>query len=328
MLTMEIMATIKFVTNLHPFQNGREWQFHPNFFEGKDVKGDDVCDKNGKKISFPVPNEAGVYIVGVKIPVSDPKQFDENGKPIDKAVEKFCPLYVGIQKKIKNKIKGHRDPRNRSTSNGELNSYKELFDLSMPPSKFYKGIEKWNEYWCNKKGKERNLETLINEIKINGYDSMVFFPNPLFFEKCLSPNGLGFSHVSNTHDFFLQKNDNYKLLAETKLFERINYTKETIEKKYWYAYATKTNNPNIDFNDNSICQQIEAATKWKLIHTLGIPTYAGINGAGLPMWHRLKNHEEIDMEINLFDIKDDLVNMTGQTFNITQNDQNEQVFII
>ena len=124
------MATIKFVTNLHPFQNGREWQFHPNFFEGKDVKGDDVCDKNGKKISFPVPNEAGVYIVGVKIPVSDPKQFDENGKPIDKAVEKFCPLYVGIQKKIKNKIKGHRDPRNRSTSNGELNSYKELFDLS------------------------------------------------------------------------------------------------------------------------------------------------------------------------------------------------------
>jgi hypothetical protein len=49
------------------------------------------------------------------------------------------------------------------------------------------------------------------------------------------------------------------------------------------------------------------------------------------MWHRLENlkkKEEIDMEINLFDIKDDLVNMTGQTFNITQNDQNEQVFII
>ncbi len=66
------MATIEFTTNLPLSRNPicpKPWQFDPKYFDS-------------------IPDEAGVYIVGVKINV------DGQG-------EKFCPLYVGIKNNIR-----------------------------------------------------------------------------------------------------------------------------------------------------------------------------------------------------------------------------------
>jgi len=240
------MATIKFTTNLHPFQNDGAWQFHPNFFEGKDANGNDVCDNNGNIISFPVPNEPGVYIVGVKIPVSDPKQFDENGKPIDKAVERFCPLYVGIQDDLSTKISGHRNPNNTSTYTGELNSFKELWNLNEEPKIFYKGIQIWNEKWRRSKktvedpNRIDQLGLFMTEVRDCAENCLIWFPNRVFFNVYLNTDLSNYGEKSGHFGSVgLNKDLDTINTKEAKILKKlIEEVKLKIENNFWYAFIT------------------------------------------------------------------------------------------
>lgn len=313
------MATIKFTTNLHPFQNGGAWQFHPNFFEGKDANGNDVCN--------PVPNEAGVYIVGVKIPVSDPPQFDENGKQLNAPKnEKFCPLYVGIRDNLKSRIKSHQK------YNGYLNGKKELFDLSQPIKQIYQEILLLNYVWM--KSKKKNADkNWLNKYMPN----LIWFNSNIFFNEYLGLSNPPLStYVDNQywHRGSLSI-DLPNLPNSNLLIDKINNTKKIIFENFYYAYYEFEPKKiklqeNADYNTQikPTLEKIESATKWKLMRVLNIPTYADIHGAGKKIWKDLDQGQYVDIDIDLTDIKNVLVNMTGQPFKITTNNQNEQVFII
>jgi hypothetical protein len=319
------MTKIEFTTNLPKSVDDNcpnPWKFEPKYFDT-------------------IPKEPGVYIVGVKITVNDPQQFDENGKIIKGKVEKFCPLYVGIRNNLKSRITAHRK---KDSSSGELNTNKELFDLDIigNANKLYESIKNllsMRDSITNKHTPNGNTPTsnfpilcekcaqelvMFHKLK-KDKNLLIWFPNPAFFE--IIVNSKFFKSKYKYHDSGKSGNYNHKTslsgdLKHTKchpLKDRIVETKKIIENKYWYAYASKQNNPHVDFNDNSLLQQIEAATKWKLMHNHSVPTYAGINGSGFPIWDKLKNNGNVDIEINLFDIKNDLVNMTGKPFKLDIN---------
>ena len=317
------MATIKFTTNLHPFQNDGAWQFHPNFFEGKDA--------NGAQISFPVPNEPGVYIVGVKIPVSDPKQFDEKGKEIDKAIEKFCPLYVGIQDDLSTKISGHRNPNNTSTYTGELNSFKELWNLNEEPKIFYKGIQIWNEKWRRSRKTDddfkrlKQLKNFITEVESNANKCLIWFPNKVFFNTYLTTNRSNYEEKSgHMGSVGLNKDLDTINTKEAKTLKKlIEKVKLKIQNNFWYAFITAKDIDNSILQSNShplkevaeeylkdsnwnigrkngpgktICESVENATNRALAQK-GIYTYAKA--------HTPKHPYIIDFS----NLKDDLVCM-------------------
>lgn len=277
------MATIKFTTNL-PLNSdpnwSKPWLFDPKYFDS-------------------IPDKPGVYIVGVKIPVFDPKQFEEKGEQINK-VEKFCPLYVGTHKNsLRSRIKGHWDRENKDTIVGTLNSFKELFDLSLSPNKFYKGIEIWNKEWKHKKNSVENLNNLFSEIKEHGHKSLIWFPDMLFFDHYLSSGGNHISPISNWHNNTAIKNDNFLKLSKTTLLKKINDAKDKISNKYWYAYSV------VDKDDKNLLSEIEANANIKL-QGYGVWTYA----------YSKKNIRNC-FDIDLTAIKDDLVNMTGKPFPLT-----------
>jgi len=83
-----------------------------------------------------IPDEPGVYIVGVKISV------DVDGKNI----AKFCPLYVGETNNLRRRISDHHDPNhaNARLEDSLLNFTKELFDITLDVSMLYHSIKQWN----------------------------------------------------------------------------------------------------------------------------------------------------------------------------------------
>lgn len=356
MLTMEIMATIKFVTNLHPFQNGREWQFHPNFFEGKDVKGDDVCDKNGKKISFPVPNEAGVYIVGVKIPVSDPKQFDENGKQINK-VEKFCPLYVGIRDNLKVRITGHRK---RDSSSGELNYNKELFDLNIKgkANKLYESIKNLlsmrdsttNNHSPNSESRTPDFPILCHKCAeelrmfhklLNDKNLLIWFPNPAFFNININKKTETFCsnyeyHHSGSYKHKWSLDYDLKHPDARDLAEKIDETKTIIEEKFWYAFVTLDDIIKALPNNHTLCKNgkdyseakesdnaIDRKDAYKnygkaICESVENATKMALQDKGIYTYAKATN-VNAPYEIDFTELAKDLVNMTRNPFDNTTN---------
>ncbi len=152
---------MKLQTNL--IKTGSNWQFDKKYFRG-------------------IPEKTkGVYIVGVQ------KET--------KFGEKFCPLYVGTHKSdLAVRIEGHWDKDNTETVRGSLNSFKEIFDLTLSPKEFYKGIEIWNNEWKGKKFRKKTdrinqLKRFLNLVKKNGFNSLLWFPNEIFFQSYFSnPN--------------------------------------------------------------------------------------------------------------------------------------------
>lgn len=329
------MATIKFTTNLHGFQNGGEWNFHPNFFEGK--------DQNGKQVTKPVPNEPGVYIVGVKIPVNDPPQYDDKGKLLETPHnEKFCPLYVGVQDNLSTKIRGHRNPNNKRTYTGEVNSFKELWNINLEPKIFYRGIEIWNDKWrysrsnkVNDPNRINQLNVFIKEVKDSAENCLIWFPNSAFFDFYLSINSSNYEENSG-HNGSVGLNrdlDTIGTIDAQSLKDLINGVKSKIENNFWYAFISaeeiaqailksydhplrekaneyinngkewtrkETNKKGKNVRKNgpgkTLCESVENATNKALAHK-GIYTYAKA--------HKPKHPYSIDFSF----LKNDLVCM-------------------
>jgi hypothetical protein len=253
------MATIKFTSPLTKYASKNPWFFDKKYFED-------------------IPPIPGVYIVGVKIPV--------NGQG-----EKFCPLYIGTYKEnIKTRIRGHWDENNTNIVQGALNSYKELFDLELDPSLFYEDIELWNQLWKGKNNTNTNKVNLFNEISINGNNSLIWFPDELFFQTYLKNAHVHLNPASNWHNNTV----NPSILTNVNLKNKIVKVKNVITSKFWFAYA--------EVNDNTALTLIEANVNLKLRNSLRLPTYAK------------SNNPRENINIDLSDIQDELVNMTSAKF--------------
>jgi hypothetical protein len=284
------MATIKFTTNLIS-SSSKPWKFNPNELNA-------------------IPNKPGVYIVGVKI--------DINGQG-----EKFCPLIVGQSTNLKNRITGHRDPDNTSTSRGELNSFKEIFNfevLHKNPSNFYEDIKIWDEGWISKHHKKRtDLKILCESIKLN-HNSLIWFPNPIFYDVYFGvASNININVALNRHNATIQKRNNLTDISSQNakdLINKINKARTQINDNYFiaYAYSNSEMNEDVDFKNVVLREEIESATKWKLLNHLKISTYAGINGAGKNIWSKLETGQNINLDLDLSAIQNDLVNLGGHTF--------------
>lgn len=320
------MAEIKFTTNL-PLSSDincpKFWVFDPKYFDS-------------------IPDKPGVYIVGVKLGMNDPSQiFDEIGKPVlhKEKIEKFCPLYVGIHQHLRTRIKGHQTP---NSPNGELNTNKELFDLKRQPSVFYKDIEFFDHNFIMS-GRTRSplvKNFVFNSIRATPYNnSLIWFPDFNFFDIYL---GATVSDWDNSHNCGHRRSLNIKNTGEldamvmsgiagaVNLRDNIQKVKDLIESNFCYACVTAEDIANLIKEDykhpllddamkydgnnymlgkkngpgRNLCESVENATK-KALAGIGIYTYAKA--------HKPKHHFDID----LTDIKDDLVNMTGKAFPLT-----------
>ena len=281
------MTSIKFITNL-PLntENNTPWLFD-------------------KKHLDDIPDKPGVYIVGVKIQV--------NGQG-----EKFCPLYVGIMDNLRTKIKGHWDTNNKITATGELNSFKEIFDLSCDITLIYKQMKLYDE---KNEGKKSHA-FLFNSIKnLVWFNNQHFFNNYLKLTKSNSTYSDGKGHTDSIKaggDL-----DRIATKASSHLKKRICDVKEIYTNKYFYVYSQlkditqeivkDSKNPlyseSIEYNKNeiyklkrkngpgkTISESVEHATK-EALKLIGIYTTAKSNSVLYPM------------EIDLSDIQNDLVNL-------------------
>jgi len=333
------MTKIEFTTNL-PLSNDplcpKPWQFDKKHFDGLDKNGNHVLDVSGKPKGA-VPNKPGVYIVGVKIEVNDPPQeFDKNGNPLEnaKAVEKFCPLYVGISKDLRTRIRGHRNG-----PSGELNHNKELFNfLNVSPFQFYKDIKFFDRNYirsgCTKYSNLKNI--VFQRISNNPYhNSLIWFPDFQFFNQYLNlttstyglPNG-----INNGHEESIRKGGDLDTIGtqnSLRLKNDIISVKKGIEDKFWYCYSTLDSIVNEIINNNfnellilanlykinpvynvgrnnghgkAICEIVESSIKDKL-NSIDIYTYAGVQTSPLNQ-----------LCFDLSPIQNDLVNMTGKPF--------------
>lgn len=239
----------------------------------------------------------GVYIAGVKIEVND---FDN---PIVKA-SKFCPLIIGETKNLSYRLKGHQDLNSHTQSYGELNSFKEIWDLEKSPTIFYKGIEIWNQIWKTSRKKKSDphrllkLKELFDEIELNADKCLLWFPNPHFFDLYFSKINLMINPVSiNWHLNTLQNILNYDNLFSVDsgiLIGKINRVKLIIEKNFYFAYAL--------VEDKSQLKNIENFVNEKFRYDLKLPTYAGSD----------KPTEKYFIDLSA--IQNELVNMTSAPF--------------
>ena len=232
---------MKLKTNL--VKAGENWLFDQKHFKG-------------------IPNSKGVYIVGIQ-------------KETEKG-EKFCPLYVGTHKSdLASRIEGHWDTDNRETVRGSLNSFKEIFDLSLSPDQFYKGIEIWNKEWKGKRFKDESkkmnqLRHFFQEVQIRGYNSLLWFPNENFFQSYFKNPSINFSPSINHHASTIRPNDLYEeLVKENLLMSKIINAKNIITDKFWYYY--------IAVEEDIKLEDLEAYLNHSLTEKYGIYTYAKSN---------------------------------------------------
>ena len=276
------MTSIKFITNLPVNQNNQtSWQFNETDF-------------------LNIPTTPGVYIIGVKIPVQ------EQG-------EKFCPLIVGESLNLKKRITGHWDKNSIDTRYGELNSYKELFDLDESIKKVYEDMCLYDKYPSG--GSYKKHKKYV-EIK-NKNNSLIYFSCKSFFDFYLNLE-IGTSnfplkkgrHDNSISDLNKIISSNSKIISNKAkiLLNKINKTKGIIENKYWFAYCTQNEiiyenaNNEIDFNEKDSREFVEHSTKDLLIK-LNIYTTAKSQIIG-----KFKKGY-IPLNIDLSAIKMDLVNL-------------------
>jgi hypothetical protein len=200
-------------------------------------------------------------------------------------------LYIGTAKNLKNRIEGHWDTKNTNVARGALNSFKELFDLELDPALFYPDIELWNQHWGDLKKSERKTSTLFDSINQKGNNTLIWFPDPLFFQTYLKNLTTNINPASNWHNNTITPCSLHFGTLNTK----IRNVKEVITSKFYYSYA--------EIEDKILLTTIEANVNSKLRTNLKLPTYAK------------SSNSFVNIGIDLSSIQEVLVIMTGKPFN-------------
>ena len=265
-----------------------------------------------------IPQEPGIYVVGVKISVLGQG-------------EKICLLNVGIMKDISIKIKGHWDVNNDFTATGELNSFKEIFDLiNTNISSIYLQIKNYNSSVRNKKtlnGFYKNIPT--------HYSSLIWFNNNTFFDYILNlPAGKSTYKPNSGHKGSVKPNADLDIINTPEsiaLKHQIENVKQLYTDRFFYTYITldsivaeilkDSNHPQFEealyYNKSkqysitgkngpgkNLCELVENTLKYRL-SSIGIHTSAKSTSKMLP----------ITDKFDLSFIQNDLVNLTEKPFN-------------
>jgi hypothetical protein len=264
-----------------------------------------------------LPEFPGIYAVGVKIPVLGQG-------------EKICLLNVGIMKDISIKIKGHWDVNNNFTATGELNSFKEIFDLkSKDISIIYLEMEKYNLSVRKKK----TLNSFYKNIA-NDYPSLIWFNDNTFFDYILNlPTGKSTYKAGSGHKGSVNPNGDLDIINTPKsiaLKHQIENVKQLYTDMFFYTYITldsivaeilkDSNHPQfehaVNYNKNkqysiigkngpgkNLCEIVENTLKYRL-SSIGINTSAKSTSKMLP----------ITDKFDLSFIQNDLINLNGKPF--------------
>lgn len=233
-----------------------------------------------------IPNEPGIYIYGIKLKCNDNiKKFN-----------KFLPLYVGIAKDIRDRLKNNHYKGLKIDGNGR----KEIFDLSNIDCDLISIKDLYNqmEVYDSFKGKNEK------RYKLN---RLIWFNNSTFFNsklKLLSP--LSSYRDNSGHLTSISKNGDleniYNLQPYCKALELkalIENTKKIFTEQFYFCYAKlsdfkDTILPDNEFYDESqiyawrngtkrgkgmfLCENIEFTTKEELKKQFGIYTTAKAEG--------------------------------------------------
>lgn len=276
-----------------------------------------------------IPLAPGVYIVGVKIKVSD---YDGNG------VEKFCPMVVGQTTNLTKRIMEHRTPHRPPPAApvgavADMNKGEELFDfINKPINVVYQGIHWWNLLHWNWVGightrhyapfvnsayapaidQDIQKFVLYNHIKTFG-NSMIYFTCPSFFDFYLNLAPGRFPPVNN-HSMAIAALAGLGGRRAIALMNSINAIKNTMEFSFYYSYAEQAN--WIGHYPAMTLDEAEAYTK-SALESINIFTYQraiqAIHNqrlAPLGTMPRPINAWDIDLSA----IQNVLVNITGSPF--------------
>jgi hypothetical protein len=252
-----------------------------------------------------IPDKPGVYIYGIKLECEESEYLKD----------KFLPLYVGIAKDLRIRLKNEHYNGLKINGNGK----KEIFDLT--------------DINCNIK----NIKDLYNQMKI--YDSvrgihlkrfalarLIWFNNFSFFDYKLNlPNSTSTYVVDSGHQFSIKPKgdlDNIQikdpksnaLLLKNKIVD----TKSIFTNQFYFFYVKLTdvkstilsnhelydkNNGYLWRNNNArgegmnVCERVELTTKGALEKQYKIYTTAEAKG------------KTSDMNIDFSKVKNELINL-------------------
>jgi len=273
----------------------------------------------------------GVYIIGIKTSINRPSQFDESGKNISEKIYRFLPLYVGKSENMAKRIRGHKDI---DSTKGELNYNKELFDLDIRGNSeiLYNSIKRLMDL-RPKRGhtggnktpfksvpncKKCNIEIQMFEILKKENNSLVWFPNPAFFN--INIDSPSFSSIYNFHHagHYTHKISIEEDLLHTvthNLSDKISTAKQIISDNFWFAYyILEPGSKIIEFikNENPKLKN-EQKIITKTLHCIEDNTFAALNDIGISTYAKATTNKK-HFIIDLSAIQNELVNMTSAPF--------------
>lgn len=237
-----------------------------------------------------IPNEPGVYIVGVKLLL--------NG------IETFFPLYVGEASYLKVRLNKHY--KERSTKNS--NSTKEIFDLSNILKSYkdlYEALKAYNDLWTFnsiKKGGSKKKHKMYCNDKIEEF--LIYFQCSSYLNFCLNLDVKTSCWKDMNHKDF---NDYVSILntsSSKKLLDSYNLTKECVQDNFYFSYCILPN------TSQAQRQVVESQTKYYLEQLYTIYTSSDVTNDGKTEWEYLKNNNPKNTKIDFSKIDNLLIKNT------------------
>jgi len=218
-----------------------------------------------------IPNEPGVYILGVKLLL--------NG------IETFFPLYVGEASYLKVRLNEHYI--NRSTK--QSNDTKEIFDLSNILTNYkdlYEALKAYNDLWIfnssiTKGGAKKKHKMYCND-RIEEF--LVYFQCSSYLNFCLNSDVKTSCWKDFNHKYFY----NHLTLLETptskKIVNTYNLTKECVRDNFYFSYCI------LPESSQAQREVVEAQTKYYLEQLYTIYTSSDVTHDGKTEWKNLKKN--------------------------------------
>ena len=217
-----------------------------------------------------IPNEPGVYIVGVKLLL--------NG------IETFFPLYVGEASDLKVRLNNHYTERSTKNSN----STKEIFDLSNILTNYkdlYEALKAYNDLWIFNSikigGSKKKHKMYCNE-KIEKF--LLYFQCSSYLNFCLNSDVKTSIWKDMNHKDFNDYVSLLKTSSAKKIIERYALTKDCVKDNFYFSYSILPN------TSQAQRQVVEAQTKYYIEQLYIIYTSSDVTGIGKTEWEYLKKN--------------------------------------
>ncbi len=235
-----------------------------------------------------IPNEPGVYILGVKLFL--------NG------IDTFFPLYVGEASNLKVRLIKHY--KERSTKNS--NSTKEIFDLSNILTNYkdlYEALKAYNDLWIFnsiKIGGSKKKHKMYCNDKIEKF--LLYFQCSSYLNFYLNLDVKTSCWKDMNHKDFYNYVSFLKTSTAKKIVNRYTLTKDCVKDNFYFSYCKLPN------TSQAQRQVEEAQTKYYLEQLYTIYTSSDVTNNGKTEWEYLKNNKPKNTKIDFSKIDNLLIN--------------------